>query len=267
MGRRVLLLNDDYNENSQLETILKKIGFDTMGLGSEQSLADKILGFRPDLVIASGQTSQVSSVSVGMKLREMRGFSGSVILGFPKAVKLSTQEMLRVRLDRIQESPFDMPTLIRNICELLLLDTESHLEKLRKSSWTEEEQKLQIIRGPHVQAPETGKLLTPEAEPPEAVSPTVPPTPERLTYVSPKAAEERQARFEKALGGLDIKLSDTTFHRAAVRDKWAEVKKDWNFETLEELKEQKKDFAKALFEDVKEKTSKNSGPPGDGSKE
>lgn len=224
MSRRVLLLIEDYVENSRLVEVLKKIGFDVVGQGNENGLGDKILAFHPDLVVVCGTSSRLSAVSVGMKLRDVRGFTGSVILGMSKEDKISSHDLLKVRVDRILEAPIHIEALIRNVCEVLHLDAESHIEKFNRIQWSQPEDKLQFIRGGSGEALEKTEVS-------------------RLTQ-----SHSRQERFRKALANLDIPISDTTFHRATVRDKWAEVKKDWDFDLIDEINELKREFTDALFD-------------------
>ncbi|MBX3017787.1 MAG: hypothetical protein KF767_07860 [Bdellovibrionaceae bacterium] len=238
MSRRVLLISDDYVENSRTETLLKKVGFDVMAIGTDVGLADKVLSFRPDLVVASGNSAKVSALGVGAKLKEMRGFSGAVMLGIDRGAKMNPMDLLKVRMDRMLEVPFDAEKLVRNMCEILALDAEACLEKLRKAQWSESGGEAQMVRGAGV---ETASTL-PEVSQNEAPVPS-----DRIK--SRMTPEERRKRFEKAVGGLDINASDTTLKRASARDKWADVKKDWDLQKLDDQKELKKKFAEALFDE------------------
>lgn len=229
MGRRILLLNEDFSENSRIEGLLKKIGFDTSTLGGEVGLTEQILGFRPELIVVSGQSAKLSAISVGAKLKEMRAFTGLVILGFPKDGRLSTPELLKTKVDRILDTPFDVEALIRAICELLNLDADSHVEKLRKFTMVISGSESQSGRAYHDRASASVVKIT-----------------SKLT------SAEREARFskyvtERSALPLDKNVSDTTFNRVEVRDKWAEVKKDWDPQKLAEQDALKRDFTRALF--------------------
>jgi len=245
MARRILLLNEDLLENNRLESILKKIGFDVSTLGTEVGLTEKILGFRPELIVVAGNSAKLSAIAVGGKLKEIRAFTGSVILGFPKeGGRLSPQDLLRTRVDRILETPFDADVLIRAICELLGMDADSHVDKLKRFSMQSAATDNQFVRQ--------------DADPAE---------PSVIKITSRLSSAEREARFQKYVTrrqnsspndvdstgrlldhpDLDRKISDTTFKRSEVRDKWAEVKKDWDPQKLAEQDDLKKDFAKALF--------------------
>lgn len=240
MSRRVLLISDDYVENSRTETLLKKVGFDVLAIGTEAGLGDKVLSFHPDLVIAWGSSAKVSALSVGAKLKEMRGFNGAVLLGFARGLKLSPMDLLKLRMDRMLEAPFQAENLVRNMCEILALDAEACLEKLRKAQWSEGEAEAQIVKG---------GAAAPVAEaPPAPVQNETAPPPDRIK--SRMTPEERRARFEKAVAGLDIDPAETTLKRTSARDKWADVKKDWDLQKLEDQNELKKKFAEALFDET-----------------
>jgi len=239
MARRVLLMNDDYVENSRLETYLKRLGFDVMALGTEAGLSDRILSFRPDLICAAG-SSKVSALSVGIKLKDIKSFVGAVILGFPRSAPLQPQDLLRMRMDRLIETPFEPEVLLRSLCEVLALDTDAFLEKYRKSQWSEESVESQMIRGAvAVSSNAEAVELTGKSDASARVLPS------RLS------SADRAARFEKAVAGLDMSASKNTLKRTAARDKWAEVKKDWDLEKIEEQNDLKKNFAEALFDPEK----------------
>lgn len=230
MSRRVLLMNDDYVENSRVETLLKKVGFDVLSMQTEAGLGDKVLSFRPDMVVATGTSAKLGAISVGTKLKEMRGFNGAVILGIARGTKISPMDLLKVRMDRMLEAPFAVENLVRNMCEVLALDAEACLEKLRKAQWSEGPVDAQMVKG-----------AGPEMSANEAVTGS-----NRIK--SGLTPQERRARFEKAVAGLDIDPAETTLKRSSARERWADVKKDWDLSTLEGQNELKKQFADALFE-------------------
>lgn len=204
-------MTDDYNEGLRVETILRKVGFDVVSLGSEASLDKEILGFRPEVVIAAGQTSQLSSVSIGMKLKKHRTFSGAVILGFPEGFKVEPDDLLNIRVDQILSFPFDVSKLIEVLGNLLNIESQPLLDKLKRFA-TE----------------------VPEAKP---------------RKVERKPISRREEKYNTLLKGLDIDPAKTTFNKADIKEKWSNVKKGWDFKALESLRELKQQFVKALFDD------------------
>ena len=51
--RKILILDDDYNELMFLETFFKKMGFDVIGIQKPQFVEKTVLGFIPQLFIVS----------------------------------------------------------------------------------------------------------------------------------------------------------------------------------------------------------------------
>lgn len=208
-------MTDDYNEGLRVETILRKIGFDVMHLGSENSLDNEILGFRPEVVVAAGSTTHVSAVSVGIKLKKHRTFSGSVILGFPEDNKLPPDDLLKVRVDKIMSYPFDISKLIEILGHLLKVDSQPLLEKLKRFA-----------------------IEVPEA---------------KVRKVERRPITSREEKYNSFVRNLDIDPSKTTFNKSDIKDKWSNVKKSWDFKTLEGLRDLKEQFVKALFTDKMKK--------------
>jgi DNA-binding response OmpR family regulator len=211
MSRRILLLTDDYNESLRVETILRKVGFDVISHGSEGSLDKELISFRPEVVVAAGQSSQLSPVSVGMKLKKHRTFSGSVILGFPEGMELGSADLLKVRVDQIVTFPFEVSKLIEVLGLLLNIESQPLLEKLKRFA-TE----------------------VPESKP---------------RKVERKAPTSREEKYSTFVRNLDIDPSKTTFNKADIKVQWTKAKKGWDFKTLETLKDLKEQFVKALFTD------------------
>lgn len=209
MSRRILIMTDDYNENLRVETILRKVGFDVISLQSETQMDNEILSFRPELILAAGQTSKLSPVSVGTKLRKHRTYSGSVILGFPAGVRLGPEDLMKVRVDNIVEYPFDIHKLIDTVSVLLKVDGQQLLEKLKRFS---------------AEIPER------QTKRPEKRQPTT-----------------REQKYTSFLKGLDIDPTQTTFVKSEIKEKWGQVRKSWDQKALENLRDLKEQFVKALF--------------------
>lgn len=220
MARRILLLIDDFNENRRIEGILRKIGFDVIGMVTEASLHEQILNFGPDIVVTSGATSKLSALSVATKLKEHRTFQGQVVLAFPPGQKLTSRDLLKARVDRILDAPFRPEALIQAIAQLLRMDGVQLVDKFKKFNFEEEAKvsDLKIVKGKTAPEPvEHIKDLT------------------------------RQERYKKILKHTHIDKNSTTFSKNSVREHWKEVKKSWNSKLLDDLKRLKVEFAKALF--------------------
>lgn len=130
---RILLVYDNFQELTSVELTLKKIGFDVLGITSEFSLAEQLLAFNPQVVIAQGKSAKVSSAGVGRRLRESLRWDGQSILIFYSDSKPQPSEFLKMRMDVGLEYPVTTTQMIQVISQLAGLDSHLLLDKLAKS--------------------------------------------------------------------------------------------------------------------------------------
>ncbi|OYZ13570.1 MAG: hypothetical protein B7Y39_17345 [Bdellovibrio sp. 28-41-41] len=130
---KILLVYDDFAELNATELSLKKSGFDVIGLTNEYTVKDQIVTFNPDILVGFGNSQRVGSLSVGKKIKDMNRWTGKSVLIFPKGYELAADELIRMRMDMLLESPISVIRLIQIICKLLKLDEKSVIEKLAKS--------------------------------------------------------------------------------------------------------------------------------------
>lgn len=131
---RILLVYDNFQELTAVELVLKKIGFDVLGITSEFSLAEQLLAFNPQIVIAQGKSAKVSSSGVGRRLRESLRWDGQSILVFFADSKPQPSEILKMRMDVGLEYPVISTQLVQVISQLAGLDSNLLLDKLIKSA-------------------------------------------------------------------------------------------------------------------------------------
>jgi len=131
---RILLVYDNFQELTSVESSLKKVGFDVLGITSEFSLAEQLLAFNPQIVIGQGKSAKLSSSGVGKRLRESSRWDGQAILIFYPEAKPQPADILKMRMDSGLEHPVDASRLIQTISQLAGLDSTQLLEKLVKSS-------------------------------------------------------------------------------------------------------------------------------------
>ncbi len=130
---KILLVFDDFHELTTVERMLKKIGFDVVGITSEFSITEQLLSLNPHVVIAQGQTPKVSTASVGRRLRESVRWDGhSVLIFYPKA-KPQPAEILKMRMDVGLEYPVEPTKLVQVLAQLGGLDSHYLLDKLIKT--------------------------------------------------------------------------------------------------------------------------------------
>lgn len=134
---KILLVYDDFQELTSVELMLKKIGFDVVGITSEFSLAEQLLSFNPQIVVAQGRTAKVSTSNVGRRLRESARWDGQSILIFYPNAKPQPTELLRIRMDVGLEYPVEPTKMVQVLAQLGSLDSNQLLDKLIKSMATE----------------------------------------------------------------------------------------------------------------------------------
>lgn len=130
---RILLVYDNFQELTSVELMLKKIGFDVLGITSEFSLAEQLLAFNPQIVIGQGKSPKLSTAGVGKRLRESLRWDGQSILVFYPNTKPQPAELLKMRMDMGLEAPVEPTKLVQVIAQLAGLDSHQLLDKLIKS--------------------------------------------------------------------------------------------------------------------------------------
>lgn len=148
---KILLVYEDYADLMSVESTLKKVGFDVIGLSSEYSVAEQMLSFNPDVVIGSGRGGKVSSLGVGKRLKEMARWSGKSVLIFPANLKPSPQDLIKIRVDMILEAPVAPLRILQVLAKLLGHDEALLLERLNKAMHVESPQKTGVtsVSGKH----------------------------------------------------------------------------------------------------------------------
>ena len=138
---KILLVYEDYADLMNVESTLKKVGFDVIGLTNEYTVAEQVLAFNPDLVVGSGRGGKVSSLGVGKRLKEMHRWQGKSVLIFPAKFKPEPQDLIRIRVDMMLEAPVPALRLIQVSGKLLNHDEAVLLERLNKTASTDSAQK------------------------------------------------------------------------------------------------------------------------------
>lgn len=141
---KILLVYEDYADLMNVESTLKKVGFDVIGLSSEYSMAEQILSFNPDVVIGAGRGGKVSSLGVGKRLKEMVRWQGKSLLIFTPQMKPTPQELMKIRVDMILEAPVAATRILQVLGKMLGHDEAQLLDRLSKASQVEGSQKPQV---------------------------------------------------------------------------------------------------------------------------
>jgi DNA-binding response OmpR family regulator len=128
---RVFLVIDDYNELLYLQTLLKKLGFDTEGLQNTKKYADVSLGFNPHVLIATAQGRKVNGIDLIRTIHKNRGFPKIIALHSSEA-PINEDDVKGLGIDLILESPTSAKKLILGLASVCDLDQTLLLEKYNK---------------------------------------------------------------------------------------------------------------------------------------
>lgn len=124
---RVLLLLDDYSELMFIQIILKKLGFDVDTLQNHHILGDRILSFRPNLLILTEDSRKMSSEFVLNQSRAQIPELKSILLRKDvEGVERVSPETLRI------SRPVQPIELIKATGECCQMPTDDLIEKFKK---------------------------------------------------------------------------------------------------------------------------------------
>lgn len=222
--KKVLLVYDDFNEMTLLQSTLKKLGFDVVGISNEYLLSQQMLEFAPEVIVVAGNNTKVSSLSVSSKLKENKKYLGKVIVILPAKMRLTSQDLLKMRMDLVLEAPVTHEAFIQGLAQLLDQSDTNLLEKLRK--------------------------FTAAQQPKEARSPDAKP------ITDPGQLDQRISRYQKLTQDITFDSAKTLHGKTAVREKQKELAKDWDPAVLEAQDKLRKEFAVAMFEGLEAKKKK-----------
>ncbi|CAN5688424.1 hypothetical protein BH10BDE1_BH10BDE1_01020 [soil metagenome] len=128
-----MLVIDDFNELVGLETLFRRLGFDVLSLGRESLVEEAVLGFPPDLAVATGLGRHVNGLTLAPKLRFGTSQPKLVVLMTYRDPEAGTHPaLLDADVDAIIETPFDPRAALRVVARLLQLDAEPILDKYTK---------------------------------------------------------------------------------------------------------------------------------------
>lgn len=127
--RRIFLLIDDYVELTFLETILKKVGFDTVGYQGVVNASDKALAMLPDLIILSDIIKGIPTHDSLMQIKKMRPQMKCLLLR--RDFSLTLEHDLKL-IDLTLKSPIDPLDFLKHVCRILQVEVDSVSDKFVK---------------------------------------------------------------------------------------------------------------------------------------
>ena len=234
---RVMLVIDDFNELAALEALLRRIGFDVLSLGKDVLVNDALLRFHPDLVLASQKGRAVDGMKLAMRMKTLKP-APLVALQFTGAVPQITGDAKKA-VDAVIESPMKPRDTIEIIAKLISADPAPMLARFEKfANATMSSNDGITIVGSSAEA--TARAATTPAEW----------DPRKTPGLASSARSARSDRYDKFLNEHDEPPVSAVLPHEAAAKAMAKLKKDAEADKakLEKLDEEKRAFAKALFE-------------------
>lgn len=263
--RKILLVIEEFNELVGLETLFRRLGFDVLSLGRDNTVTETVLGFPPDLVIATARSRSVSGLKLKAKMRT--GARTKLVLLVRSGDVVTPEEISRGEVDALIDAPFEPRSALKVVAKLLQLPPEPLFEKYQKIvsarlieqdevrivSHREDDESKSRFSGPG--AEETAELAIPTAgafpdgEPPKRPAGTAPLT----------AREERYKKFleEEAAAELPPMASQDTMREARRKLALDSVN---DAAELERLAQEKREFLKAMMNTAHPAAAETSAP-------
>jgi hypothetical protein len=127
---RVLIAIDQIQFSSHLEMTLRKVGFDVEVITTEFNLSEKLLTFNPDIIIARGQSTKLSVLNIGKKLKDNSKYTGKVILILGTDQKISPSDLEKIKSDLLLFEPVGALKITLNILNMDPQRKELMLDRL-----------------------------------------------------------------------------------------------------------------------------------------
>ncbi len=129
--RKVLLVIDEIQQLIGLEAFLRRLGFDVLSLGKDSLVADALLGFQPDIVIASHRGRNVDGLKLATRLKKMMVPTPRIVISYSGSAPVIAKDDQR-SIDALLEISVLGEAAIRLIAQLSGLAVEPILDKYRK---------------------------------------------------------------------------------------------------------------------------------------
>lgn len=127
---RILIAVDNNAYAGHLEMTLRKVGYDIENTSTEYNLSEKLLSFNPDIIIAKGNSTRLSALNIGRKLKDSIRFAGKVVLVMAGNQKLSPSDLSGIRTDLMLFEPIGAMGLTMQVLNMDPLRKKTMQEKL-----------------------------------------------------------------------------------------------------------------------------------------
>ena len=227
---RILLVIEDVTQMNSLKVVLSKLGCIVETQGVELGLKDRILGFRPEVVVTAGQGKKINPLTVTQKVRETKKEIKMLLL-LGKEMSFTLNELAEHKFDAFIESPVDPLKLITTLNQFNKgknnIDLVEKYHKILASGINSNKDNKSI--GNRKTYKDSDKEFNFNSK-----------------YTSSIDDAERIKVYEHLTEKLEI-ISKSTISKIAVRLKMSELQKNWNRNHLDEIDEAKRGFVKQLF--------------------
>lgn len=226
---RIFLVIEDISLMNSLKVTFLKLGCQVETLGGQVGLKERILAFRPEVLVTSGSGKKVNPLVVCQKVRESEK-DLKVVLLLTKGTKLTLEELANNRYDAFIEAPFDPLRLLTTLKQFAKNPNVDLVDKFLKINST---------------------VLSPESDSKIKVTGKYSESNEKISVFGSKfSSAVDDAGREKKYKQLTAKIKTSprsTISKAEATKKLADLKKDWDFNELEEIDREKRRIVKELF--------------------
>ena len=227
---RIFLVIEDVTQMNALKVVLSKLGCIVETQGVELGLKDRILGFRPEILITAGYGKKINPLTVTQKVRET-GKEIKILLLLGKELSFTLNDLAVHKFDAFIESPVDPLKLITTLNQFNKgknnIDLVEKYHKILASGISSN--KNNKNQGNRKTYNDSDKEFSFNSK-----------------FNSSIDDAERIKTYEHLTEKLEIN-SESTISKLAVRLKMSELQKNWNRNQLDEIDEAKRGFVKQLF--------------------
>lgn len=260
---RVLIVSEEAVFTSHVEKTLIEVGFEVALQNNESGLQQKIIDFRPELIVVKGGSAKLSSLRVGQFLKEVIKYTGKVILILNKNQNIDPKNINRVKMDYLLFEPVGAVKVVSHVLNLMTEHKEAIRGRLQKIAENDKEFRSQeekfMVSGKSIDQEMfhvTGKVAKTELM---HVKNNDVLSPEELQEIKNKIEKElaenkdlqhsKIEAFNRDIANLDIDLKNGLKKRQAIEKQKAlrkELLVDPGAEKLESLDQERRKFAIAL---------------------
>jgi len=255
-----MLVIDEIQQLVGLETFLRRLGFDVLSLGKDALVADALLSFHPEIVVASHASRNVDGIGLSKRLKKTMKPPPRIALSYTGTPPVLAKEDEK-SVDALLEIPAAGESAIHLFAKLGAFNAEPLLEKYRKFSTarlTQDEQVV-IVQG---RLANDAKTTVGGSAAAAVETQTLDWDPVKTPGQSATARSERSNRYDTFLENHAKDLGKDAAKKVLPRERAAQLMKQLKEDSksekdlLDEIQAQKIKFAEALFDEEKSEEKK-----------